>query len=96
MNQGGALEFVIAGVAGLLIISLMFWIGHALLGWLEHETLPESESLRGKPEQSVLENPAGLPIEAGQRRLATQSEHNDINAKIERTHPTPVPTAGQL
>ena len=35
------------------------------------------------------EMPDSLPVPDGQERLATQPERDDVNGKIEGSHPTP-------
>jgi hypothetical protein len=79
MEWGGGLAVVTAGVAGILIISLLYWSGHAMLNWLGDVASPESEFLHSRAEQPSHEQPAYISVPAGQERLATQAERDAVN-----------------
>lgn len=96
MDWSGGLAVVIAGVAGLLIVSFLYWSGHAFLNWLGDETLPKSELLHSPTDQPALEQAVYLSVPAGQERLATQIERDDVNGRIERSRSSPSGRSVQL
>lgn len=90
MDWNGAAGFVIAGAAGLFAISLMFWSGHVLLAGLGNDALPESMLAQHPVEQPAHEGLIYSPVLAGQERLATQPERDDVNGTIKGLPSTPV------
>lgn len=96
MEWGGWLAVVIAGVAGLLIISLLYWSGHALLNLLGDVTPPKSVLFQTTADRPSAEQPAYLSVPAGQERLATQAERDDVNGTIERSRSSPSGRSVQL
>ena len=95
MDWSGTLGIIIAGVAGLFAISLMFWIGHALLKQLEADT-PQEPLIHSMVNQPAHEDPDCLPVPDGEERLATQSERDDVNERIERSKSAPAGEAVRL
>jgi hypothetical protein len=96
MEWSGWLAVVIAGVAGLLIISLLYWSGHALLNRLGDVTPPKSAILQSPADRPSAEQPAYISVPAGQERLATQAERDDVNDRIERFRSSPSGRSVQL
>jgi len=80
---------IIVGAAGLFIISLIFFIGQSVLAWLGDEIPPDFKPAHGAANKPAREQPAHLPVPAGQERLATQLERDGVSRAIEGSRATP-------
>jgi hypothetical protein len=81
MDWSSAPAVLIAGILGLLMLSLAFWAGQALLNFLESDG-PLREAERYVPD--------------GQERLATSLEINDVVERMERSRSLSASGPGRL
>jgi hypothetical protein len=78
MHWSDASVVVVAGIAGVMILSLMFWSGHVLLNLLGDETPLTPVSIHFN-DQAAPEDSVRLQVPDGQERLATKLERDDVS-----------------